>query len=193
MNTPWSVGAPLAVGLLFGWCLQKAGLAHYDRIVNVFRFRDLAVLKFLLTALVTAAVGIQSLQSLGLAASVPVPTTYVVGNLVGGLIFGVGMALSGFCPGTVAAGAGEGRLDYVIPGGLGLYTGAVVFGVWYPRMMPRLAGWARAGEVTLADWLHVEPWLLLALFVETTLITFYILERGSRSVSPTEAGSPGAS
>ena len=126
MSASASTVAPLAIGFFFGGCLQKAGLAHYDRIVNVFRLRDFSVLKFLLTALVTAAIGIRALQSLGLASTVPIPSTYVVGNLLGGLIFGVGMALSGFCPGTVAAGAGEGRLDYVLPGGLGLYTGAVV-------------------------------------------------------------------
>ena len=112
--------APLCIGFAFGWLLQKAGLAHYERIVNVFRFRDLAVLKFLLSALVTAAVGIRLLQGFGWAGDVPVPTTYVVGNLAGGVIFGVGMALSGFCPGTVAAGAGVGRPDYLIPGGVGL-------------------------------------------------------------------------
>lgn len=179
MSSALSAAAPLAIGLSFGWCLQRAGLAHYDRIVNVFRFRDLAVLKFLLTALVTAAIGIRALQSLKLATSVPVPTTYVAGNLLGGLIFGVGMALAGFCPGTIAAGAGEGRLDYVIPGGLGLYTGAVVFGLAYPRVMPALSGWARKGEVTLPDWIRVEPWLLIALFVELSLLTFHLLERRS--------------
>jgi hypothetical protein len=196
MSASASTVAPLAIGFFFGGCLQKAGLAHYDRIVNVFRLRDFSVLKFLLTALVTAAIGIRALQSLGLASTVPIPSTYVVGNLLGGLIFGVGMALSGFCPGTVAAGAGEGRLDYVLPGGLGLYTGAVVYGLAYPRVMPALSGWARAGDVTLADWLRVEPWLVIVLFVEVALITFYVLERargfataqgtmGARSRAPT--------
>lgn len=52
--------APLLIGFMFGWLLQKAGLSRYERIVNVFRFHDLAVLKFLLSALVTAAVGIAS-------------------------------------------------------------------------------------------------------------------------------------
>ena len=62
---------------------------------------------------------------LGVITFPTVPATYIVGNLVGGLIFGVGMALAGFCPGTCAAGAGEGKLDYLIPGLLGFLTGAV--------------------------------------------------------------------
>jgi hypothetical protein len=178
MSAPVDTVAPLLVGFAFGGCLQKAGLARYERIVNVFRFRDLTVLKFLLSALVTAAIGIRILQTLGLAASMPIPTTYIAGNLLGGVVFGVGMALSGFCPGTVAAGAGEGRLDYLIPGGVGLFTGAVVYGLVYEQMMPVLSRWGRAGNVTFSDVTHVEPWLVTALFVELTLGTFYWIERG---------------
>jgi hypothetical protein len=177
--------APLLVGFAFGWLLQKAGLSRYDRIVNVFRFRDFAVLKFLLSALVTAAVGIRLLQSFGLAADVPIPSTYVVGNLVGGIVFGVGMALSGFCPGTVAAGAGEGRLDYIVPGGAGLFTGALVYGLSYERIMPTLSRWGRLGATTFADVFHVEPWLVIVLFVELALLTFYFVERGSNVGSAT--------
>jgi uncharacterized protein len=178
MSAAMDMVAPLLVGFAFGGCLQKAGLSRYERIVNVFRFRDLAVLKFLLSALVTAAIGIRILQGLGLAVSVPIPTTYVAGNLIGGVIFGIGMSLSGFCPGTVAAGAGEGRLDYLVPGGLGLFTGAVVYGLVYEQVMPVLSRWGRAGNVTFSDLMHVEPWLVIILFVELTLGTFYWVERG---------------
>jgi len=46
----------LALGLAFGWFLNKAGLTHYARIVNVFRFRDLTVLPFMLVALLVGRV-----------------------------------------------------------------------------------------------------------------------------------------
>jgi uncharacterized protein len=87
---------PLVLGLGFGWSLQKAGLSKYHKIVNVFRFTDLAVLKFMLTTLAVAMVGVFALNTLGLIQLPTVPATYVVGNLVGGLIFGVGMAGAGF-------------------------------------------------------------------------------------------------
>ncbi len=171
--------APLAVGCAFGWCLQRAGLARYERIVNVFRFRDLAVLKFLLSALLTAAIGVHLVQRFGLARP-PVPTTYLAGNALGGLVFGVGMALSGFCPGTVAAGAGEGRLDYLIPGGMGLCTGALIYGLEYDTWMPAITRWGYMGSVTLPAVLRVEPWLLIALLAETVVLVFYALERSGR-------------
>ncbi len=86
----------LFLGLAFGLLLQKAGLTKYNKIVNVFRFTDLAVLKFMLSALVVAMAGLFSLRALGWITFPNVPATYIVGNLVGGLIFGVGMALTGY-------------------------------------------------------------------------------------------------
>jgi len=86
----------LVLGVFFGFSLNKAGLTKYNKIVNVFRLNDMAVLKFMMTALVVAMIGLYGLRGLGLVAFPAVPTTYVVGNIVGGLIFGVGMALAGY-------------------------------------------------------------------------------------------------
>lgn len=90
------IALPLILGFGFGWSLQKAGLTRYSKIVNVYRFTDLAVLKFMLTALAVAMVGVFGLNTLGVIQLPAVPSTFVLGNLVGGLIFGVGMAGAGF-------------------------------------------------------------------------------------------------
>jgi len=86
----------LFLGLAFGFSLNKAGLTRYYKIVNVFRFTDLAVLKFMMTALAVSMTGLYVLRGLGLIQFPNVPATYIVGNLIGGLIFGVGMALTGY-------------------------------------------------------------------------------------------------
>ena len=86
----------LFLGVFFGFSLNKAGLTRYDKIVNVFRLTDLSVLKFMMTALVVSMSGLYVLRGLGLITFPNVPATYVAGNLVGGLIFGVGMALTGY-------------------------------------------------------------------------------------------------
>jgi uncharacterized protein len=93
---------PLLVGFAFGCVLQKGKLGRYEVVVNVFRFTDLTVLKFLVTALAVAMLGIQSLVSLGIVDEIPIAQTYVLGNLVGGVVFGAAMALAGFCPATVS-------------------------------------------------------------------------------------------
>ncbi|MHB9145562.1 MAG: YeeE/YedE thiosulfate transporter family protein [Symbiobacteriia bacterium] len=84
----------LIFGLGFGISLQKAGLSKYNKIVNVFRFRDMAVMKFMMTALIVAMVGVFGLKELGLV-QLKLTDTYLVGNVVGGLIFGTGMAIGG--------------------------------------------------------------------------------------------------
>lgn len=86
----------LGVGLVFGWILQKARLTQYSKIVNVFRFTDTAVLKFMLTAIVVGAGGIYLLKDFGVVSLTGTTPTYIVGNLLGGLVFGVGMAGAGF-------------------------------------------------------------------------------------------------
>ncbi len=86
----------LFLGVFFGFSLNKAGLTRYSKIVNVFRLTDMAVLKFMMTGLVVAMSGLYALRGLGWIKFPNVPATYIAGNLVGGLIFGVGMALSGF-------------------------------------------------------------------------------------------------
>jgi uncharacterized membrane protein YedE/YeeE len=169
----------LVVGLAFGFLLQKAGLSRYERIVNVYRFRDAAVLKFLLTAVVTGALGIRTLTACGLGDAVPIPATLLAGNVAGGILFGVGMALSGFCPGTIAAGAGEGRLDYLIPGVVGLVAGALGFGALYPWLLPILRG-GELGVTTLPALMGAEPWLVILVLVEVFGLVVYALERPAR-------------
>jgi hypothetical protein len=172
---------PVLVGFVFGALLQRAGMSRYDRIVEVYRFRDLAVMEFLLSALVTGALGILAARSLGFIDAVPVPATALLANLTGGTVFGVGMALSGFCPGTIAAGAGEGRLDYLVPGSLGLLSGSLAFGASYPSIVGAFSRAGALGTVTLPAWLGFDPWLLLVLLAEVALLFFYWIERVRRT------------
>jgi len=86
----------LVLGVFFGLSLNKAGLTRYNKIVNVFRFTDLAVLKFMLTAIVVSMAGLYTLRGLGWIKFPNVPATYIAGNVIGGLIFGIGMALVGY-------------------------------------------------------------------------------------------------
>jgi hypothetical protein len=172
-----SVLLPLAIGLAFGWLLHKAGLARYDRIAGLYRLHDLAVLEFMLAGLATAAVGIVILQALGGAGDVPVPATPLAAALIGGMIFGVGMAWSGFCPGTVGAGIGEGRLDYLIPGSLGLVAGSIAYGLAWPAVAPALARIGNLGATTIPTLLGVAPWLVAVLLVELVVGVLYLVLR----------------
>ncbi|HID50469.1 MAG TPA: hypothetical protein EYP41_00320 [Anaerolineae bacterium] len=86
----------LLLGVVFGLTLVKSGLTKYHRIVNAFRFTDFNVLKFMMTALIVSMTGLYTLKWMGVIVFPSVPATYITGNVVGGLIFGTGMAISGF-------------------------------------------------------------------------------------------------
>src|SRR5690349_9640076 len=118
----------LALGFLFGWVLDKGGLNRYYKIANVFRFTDLTVLRFMMSGMAVGMAGIYALKYFGLTDLTAGSPTILAANLIGGLVFGVGMALAGFCPGTAVAGAARGQIDYLIPGLLGFLTGGVIFG-----------------------------------------------------------------
>jgi uncharacterized membrane protein YedE/YeeE len=167
----------LVLGVFFGFALNKAGLTKYHKIVNVFRFTDLAVLKFMMTALVVSMSGLYALRGLGLITFPNVPATYIVGNLVGGLIFGVGMALSGYCPGTCAAGAGEGKLDYIVPGLLGFLTGAVIYGLTYQQVFPQISAIANYGNAIIPELWNVSSFLFISMFALMSVLLFYMIDR----------------
>ncbi len=84
------------LGVGFGFSLNKAGLTKYNKIVNVFRLIDLSVLKFMMTALVVSMSGLYVFRGMDWITFPSVPSTYIAGNLIGGLLFGVGMALTGY-------------------------------------------------------------------------------------------------
>jgi hypothetical protein len=173
----------LLLGFLFGWSLHKAGLTHYARIVNVYRLRDLTVMRFMLTALVVGGLAIQAGVDLGFAASVPVPPTSMLANVVGGVVFGVGMATAGYCPGTIAAEAGEGRLDAWVAGLSGLVVGAIVFGLLQPILMPTLARVGSLGRVTVAGLAGASPWLVLLVFGQVVVLMLMLTARVGRKTS----------
>ncbi len=169
--------AALLLGVGFGFALNKAGLTKYHKIVNVFRFTDMAVLKFMMTALVVSMSGLYLLRGMGLVTFPNVPATYVVGNLVGGLLFGVGMALSGYCPGTCAAGAGEGKLDYLIPGVGGFLVGAGLYGLTYQKVFPSISKIANYGATVIPDLWNLSPFLTVVFFALMATFLFYLIDR----------------
>ena len=66
-------------------------------------------------------------------ASYHIKPLLVGGIVTGGIIFGTGMAILGYCPGTLAVSIGEGSLDALI-GLIGGLAGGVVYTVMVPSI-----------------------------------------------------------
>jgi len=155
----------LVTGILFGFILQKAQVTKYEKIVGFFRLTDLTVLKVLLAGILSGMVGVYALHNLGLV-NLHIKPTIIGANVLGGLIFGVGMLLLGFCPGTCAAAFGEGRLDGLFRGVVGILIGAGLYSEVYPFIQDNFLKLGDYGKLTIPALLQVNAWsVIIALVV----------------------------
>jgi uncharacterized membrane protein YedE/YeeE len=125
----------LAIGFAFGLVLERAGLGDARKLTGQFYLRDMTVLKVMFTAILTALVGSEVLAQAGVLELrfVLVPPTYLLPQLLGGLIFGVGFVAGGYCPGTSCVAASTGRVDGIIVF-VGMLAGMLVFAELYPLL-----------------------------------------------------------
>jgi uncharacterized membrane protein YedE/YeeE len=185
MTAPWLDGdttnAGLAIagvtGVAFGAALERAGLGSARKLVGQFYGTDLTVLKVMFTAIVVAMLGTFWLDRLGVLelSRVWVPETWLAPQLVGGALFGVGMATAGLCPGTSCVAAASGRGD-----GLavlaGMFSGVLVTGLAFAPLAGFYESTAR-GPLTVPDWLGVPEGAVVAVVVAIALVGFRVAER----------------
>ena len=143
-------------------------MLRYDKQLGALRLRDLTIVKFMLAHIVVAMVGIALLVDLGLA-DFSIKATVLGPNILGGLLFGLGWGLIGYCPGTSAGALGEGRVD-AVAGILGMLVGAAIFARAYDWLQGTVYTWGSYGKLTLASLVGLNHWPVIAV-----LIVFYIL------------------
>ncbi|HEY3322447.1 MAG TPA: YeeE/YedE thiosulfate transporter family protein [Planctomycetota bacterium] len=163
-------------GLVFGFLLQKGHVTRYSTIVGQFLFTDFTVLKIMLTAIVTGAIGIYGMYSAGMITQLHVKPLLLAANALGGLIFGIGMTLAGYCPGTGVAAIGEGS-RHAIYAVLGMIVGAGVYAEVYPSLQNNLLKWADYKKITLADATGLSPWVFVAGLAIVAGAVFVLIER----------------
>ena len=163
-------------GLIFGFLLQKGGVTRYNVIVNQFRFKDFTVLKTMLTAIVVGAIGVYAMLQFGMIKGLQVKGAELAMNGIGGLIFGVGMVLLGYCPGTALAAVGQGSRDAMV-GIIGALVGAAVYAEAYPLLAKTLQPIGNLGKITFADAAHVSPWWFIAALAAGAVGLFIWIEK----------------
>lgn len=174
-NKPMQLGLGLLMGFIFGFLLQKGGVARYDVILNQLLLKDFTVVKIMMTAVVTGMLGIYGLKRLGLARLQPKPASVGM-NIYGGLFFGVSFAVLGYCPGTVAAAAGSGSLDALAGGLGGMLLGTALYAHVYPKFDAKIARIGWMGEITLPQLWKIHEWILVAVFSTAIILLLAILE-----------------
>ena len=160
----------LIAGMFFGFFLQKARVIRYDKQLGALRLMDMTIVKFMLSAILVSMVGVYTLLDLGLA-QLSVKPTVLGGNIVGGLVFGLGWGLLGYCPGTAVGALGEGRRDGLW-GILGMLVGAGLFAEAYPGLKKTVLTWGDFGKITVPQVLGVNHWFVIAILIAAILALF---------------------
>lgn len=113
-------------GLIFGFLLQKGGVGRFDTIVGQLLLKDFTVMKVIFTAILVGSIGIYSLNAFGALPAFHLSKTSLLMSAAGGGLFGVGMSVLGFCPGTAFAALANGSKDMVF-GLLGMLVGSALY------------------------------------------------------------------
>jgi len=183
---PASLLVAFLIGIGFGFALERAGFGSAKKLVSQFYLDDLAVFKVMFTAIVTAMLGLTYLAWFGIldVSLVYVTPTFVLPQLVGGLLLGAGFVVGGYCPGTSVAAAATGRLDALFYL-LGIVAGTVVFAEAYPAVQPFF--WSTPlGVQTIPQFFNLQPGLVVFAVVLMAIGGFWgagLVERrfGARS------------
>lgn len=156
--------APLVWGLLFGivfgFLLHKGGATKYDVILGQLLLTDFTVVKIMLSAVITGMLGIHFMKARGWV-TLSIKSGSLGMNVVGGLIFGVGFAVLGYCPGTIAGAVGNGYLDALVGGLAGIIVGSGLFAALYPRLKNGILAKGDFGDLTLPRLFKVNDWVVV--------------------------------
>ena len=141
----------VGLGVVFGWFLERGGMGNANKLAGQFYFTDMAVFKVMFSAIVTTLLGLYWLSRIGWLELplVFLPPTYVLPQLVGGIVFGVGFVMGGLCPGTSCVSASTGKTDGLVVVG-GMLSGVFLFS----ELFPLLEGLYRAtpmGPITIPE------------------------------------------
>lgn len=162
-------------GLIFGFLLQKGGVAKYEVLVGALLLQDFTVIQVMVSAIIVGMVGIFVMHRRGLVELHLKPTRYGA-NVVGGLIFGAGFALAAYCPGTGAVALGQGNFDAaaVIAG---MMAGSYLFAEMSAWIGRTLFQWGDRGKLTLADVFRVPKPAFVFVFAAVLALGLWLLQQ----------------
>ena len=161
------------IGISFGFWLERAGFGSSRKLTAQFYFKDLAVLKVMFTAIITAMIGLLFFSLFGWIdlSLVYINPTYLWPQLIGGLILGAGFVVGGYCPGTSFVAAVTGRIDayFFI---FGVAFGMLVFGEAYP-LFSTFHTSGSMGRFLISDWLGISIGLAGFMVIVLAILMFW--------------------
>ena len=173
--SPGKLIAGVIFGLAFGFLLQKGGVGKYHILLGQLLLQDWTVVKIMMTAVVVGMVGIFVLHHFA-KVNLHIKPTKLGPNIIGGLLFGAGFALMGYCPGTGAVALGQGSWDALF-GMTGLVAGSWLYAELSGTLKKSVEKWGDLGKLTLADALHIPRGVVVVALAVLLTAALVALER----------------
>lgn len=174
-NRPAQLALGFVMGLIFGFLLQKGGAANYNVIIAQLLLEDFTVVKIMLSAIVTGMIGVYAMRALGWIELHPKSGSWGA-TAIGALMFGVAFGILGYCPGTLAAAAGQGAWDAAVAGLVGIIVGAGLFAAAYPRLAKTVLNRGEIGDATIPEALNINPCVAVIVACAAIIGILWLLE-----------------
>ncbi len=171
----------LPMGIVFGVLLHRGGVADYNVIVNQFRLRDFTVLKVMFTAVIVGGMGVLVLHDSG-HAQYHIKPANMLGVVLGAALFGVGMVLYGYCPGTGVAALATGSL-HALSGFIGMLFGGALYAFSFSWVETHIQKVAALGKVRLPEVTGIPDWGWFAILCVISGVVFWLIETRARPAS----------
>ena len=174
------------IGISFGFWLERSGFGSSRKLAMQFYFKDLAVLKVMFTAIITAMTGLLFLSLFGWIdlSLVYISPTYLWPQILGGILLGFGFIIGGYCPGTAVVGSSTGRIDGMF------YLGGVILGMFFfGELYPVIENFHTAGALgrfLVSDWLGLSLGITGFLIILMALFMFWGGEQLEKSFGEKE-------
>jgi len=165
----------LLTGVIFGFLLQKGRVLRFEKQVGAMLLRDMTILKFMLSAIIVGMLGFYMLKDFGVIELKHKPMN-LGAVVIGGLLFGAGWAVMGYCPGTAVGALGEGRLhaSFAV---LGMFAGAALYAEVYPGLLTSVLAWKDFGKISVPEALGVSHWFVIPVFCAVVVGLFAWFEK----------------
>lgn len=161
MTSGTEILSGLFVGILFGFLLRKAHVTRFAVIVGQLLLRDFTVMKVMMTAVILGSAAVYALHSFDPGLVLEISSTTLASAVLGGAIFGFGMAILGFCPGTAVGALGDGAKD-MRWGLLGMIVGAGLYAEAFPWIQAHIKPSSALVKTTLPEYFGISPWVIIS-------------------------------
>lgn len=186
-NDEVSLIVAFVIGLFFGIVLEKGGFGSARMLAAQFYFTDMRVFKVMFTAIVTAMIGLFYFSWMGVLdlSLVYYGDTYLIPQMLGGIILGVGFVVGGYCPGTSAVAISTGRIDAIFYAFGGMF-GIFVFGEMFPYITDFFYS-THMGKLNLPSLLGINYGIIMLVVILMAIGGFTAAEWGEKLMAKKQA------